>query len=114
MPITDRSKPELKNLTPKSTGIVSKSGIKTAIITDHPETPIQYLILCAAVAVKEGMDRNDALKAITSVPAEICGISDRVGSLEAGKDADILLYSGDPLDIMNSPDRVIINGKLIK
>ena len=112
--LTDRSKPELKNLTPKSTGIVSKSGIKTAIITDHPETPIQYLILCAAVAVKEGMDRNDALKAITSVPAEICGISDRVGSLEASKDADILLYSGDPLDIMNSPDRVIINGKLIK
>ena len=112
--LTDRSKPELKNLTPKSTGIVSKSGIKTAIITDHPETPIQYLILCAAVAVKEGMDRNDALRAITSIPAEICGISDRVGSLEVGKDADILLYSGDPLDIMNSPDSVIINGKLIK
>lgn len=112
--LTDRSKPELKNLTPKSTGILANNHIKTAVVTDHPETPVQYLVLCAAVAVKEGMDRTDALRAITSTPAEICGISNRVGSLEVGKDADILLYSGDPLDIMNSPDSVIINGKIIK
>ena len=112
--LTDRSKPELKNLSPRSTGILAANNIKTAVITDHPETPIQYLVLCAAVAVKEGMDRTEALKAITSVPAQICGIYDRTGSLEAGKDADILLYSGDPLDIMNTPDSVIINGKIIK
>ena len=112
--LTDRSKPELTNLTPKSTGIISKSGIKTAIVTDHPETPIQYLVLCAAVAVREGMDKTSALKAITSNAAEICGISDRVGSIEAGKDADIVLYKGDPLDIMNKPETVIINGITIK
>ena len=112
--LTDRSKPELKNLSPRSTGILAANNIKTAVITDHPETPIQYLVLCAAVAVKEGMDRTEALKSITSVPAQICGIYDRTGSLEAGKDADILLYSGDPLDIMNTPDSVIINGKIIK
>jgi len=108
--LTDRSKPELLHLTPKSTGIISKNGIKTAIITDHPETPIQYLTLCAAVAVREGMDKTTALKAITSTAAEICGISDRVGSLEVGKDADIILYNGSPLNIMNKPETVIING----
>ena len=112
--LTDRSKPELLNLTVKSTGIISKSGIKTAIITDHPETPVQYLLLCAAVAVREGMDKTSALKAVTSTAAEICGISDRVGSLEVGKDADIVLYSGEPLDIMNKPERVIINGRTVK
>lgn len=112
--LTDRSKPELLNLTVKSTGIISKSGIKTAIITDHPETPVQYLLLCAAVAVREGMDKTSALKAVTSTAAEICGISDRVGSLEVGKDADIVLYSGEPLDIMNKPEMVIIDGITVK
>ena len=112
--LTDRSKPELLHLTPKSTGIVSKSGIRTAIVTDHPETPIQYLVMCAAVAVREGMDKTAALKAITSTAAEICGISDRVGSLEVGKDADIVLYNGDPLNIMNKPETVIISGITVK
>lgn len=112
--LTDRSKPELQNLTPKSTGIVAGYGIKTAIITDHPETPVQYLQLCAAIAVREGMDRDTAIRAVTSVPAEICGIADRVGSLAVGKDADIVLYAGDPLNIMNSPVHVMIDGKLVK
>ncbi len=112
--MTDRSKPELKNLTPKSPSIMSSKGIHTAIITDHPETPIQYLALCAAVAVREGMDKVQALKSITTVPAQICGIADRVGSLEAGKDADMVVFDGDPLDIMNKPAAVFENGRLIK
>ena len=112
--LTDRSKPELKNQSPRSPGIISSSGIKTAIITDHPETPIQYLLLCAAVAVREGMDREEAIRAITCNPAEICGISQRVGSIEAGKDADIVIYSGDPLDIYNRPLMVISDGSIVK
>ncbi len=111
--MTDRSKPELKSLTPTSPGIISKNNIPTAIITDHPETPIQYLTLCAAVAVREGMDRTAALRAITSTAAEICGISDRVGSVEVGKDADFVIYDGDPLDITKKPAAVFINGELI-
>ncbi len=111
--LTDRSKPELQNLSPASTGILVRNGFKTAVITDHPETPVQYLLLCAAVAVKEGLDREEALRAITCVPAEICGIADRVGSLEVGKDADILLYDGDPLNLMNSPKAVFINAQCI-
>lgn len=112
--LTDRSKPELKNLTPGSPSIMSSNGIPTAIITDHPETPIQYLPLCAAVAVREGMDRTQALRAITITPAQICGISDRVGSIEKGKDADILIFDGDPLDIVNKPVMVIADAKIVK
>ncbi len=111
--LTDRSKPELKNLTTQSPGLMAHAGIRTAIITDHPETPIQYLPICAAVAVREGMDKTAALRAITSVPAQICGIDDRVGSIEVGKDADLLIFEGDPLNIMNKPKAVFVSGRLV-
>ncbi len=111
--MTDRSKPELKNMTAASPGLLSSAGIKTAIITDHPETPINYLSLCAAVAVREGMEKNMAIRAVTVVPAEICGIADKVGSLEIGKDADYYIIDGDPLDIMNKPSAVFINGRKV-
>ena len=109
--LTDRSKPELKNLSPEAPGILSSSGIKTAIITDHPEIPISFLNICAAVAVREGMEHEEALKALTINPAEICGISHQVGSLEKGKDADLFIIDGDPLNIMNKPEMVIVNGE---
>lgn len=111
--MTDRSKPELKNLSRAATGIMSSNGIETAIITDHPETPIQFLPLSAAVAVREGMNEYDAIRAITSAAAKICKIYDRVGSIESGKDADIVLFDGSPLDIMRKPKAVIAGGKLI-
>ena len=112
--LTDRSKPELRNMTPQSPGKMAKAGIPTAIITDHPETPISFFTICSAVAVRDGMKRTDALKAITSVPAQICGIDDRVGSIETGKDADFVIYQGDPLDIMNQPCVVFVNGQVVK
>lgn len=108
--LTDRSKPELHNLTAGSPGIISGSGIRTAIITDHPETPIQYLNLCAAIAVREGMERLTAIRGITSAAAELAGISDRVGSIEVGKDADLVLLETDPLDITRKPYAVITSG----
>lgn len=111
--LTDRSKPELKNLTPKSPGILARSHIPTAIITDHPETPVPYLLLCAAVAVREGMDRTAALRAITSEAAKIGGIDDRTGSIEKGKDADFAVFEGDPLNIMNQPVSVFVGGHQI-
>lgn len=111
--LTDRSKPELKNLTTSATGIMNKNGIPTAIITDHPETPIQYLTMSAAVAVRDGMSEYEAIKAITSVPAKICGIYDRVGSLELGKDGDIVLFEGSPLDIMRKPTAVICGNEVV-
>jgi imidazolonepropionase-like amidohydrolase len=112
--LTDRAKIELKNQSTKTPGILSKAGIKTAIMTDHPCTPIQYLTLCAAIAVKEGMDEYEALKAITINAAEITGIADRVGSLEVGKDADIVIMDGFPLDLKSRVLYTIINGQVVK
>lgn len=111
--LTDRSKVELRNLSLKTPGILSKAGVKVAIMTDHPCTPIQYLILCAAMAVREGMDEMEALKAITLNAAQLTGIADRVGSIEVGKDADIAIYDGHPFDIKSKVSTTIINGKVV-
>ena len=110
--ICDRCKPEMKGLELKNASVLIESGVKTAVCTDHTVIPIQYLPLSAQAAVKGGMDFMDALKAITCVPAEILGISDSVGTLTAGKDADIQLYPKgmNPLDLMSEPTEVFING----
>jgi len=111
--LTERSKVELKNLTFKTPGILSQKGLPVAIMTDHPVIPLQYLPLCAALAVREGMDEMEALKAITIYAARAAGIDDRVGSLEVGKDADIVIFSTHPLDIKTKPDMVLINGQVV-
>ncbi|MCI1964582.1 MAG: amidohydrolase [Oscillospiraceae bacterium] len=110
--LCDRSKPELKNLTPSCPGILAKAGIETAIITDHPVIPIQYLPLCAALAVREGMDPEDALRAITINPAKICGIDGRVGTIEKGKDADLTVFASNPLSLESKPLCVIVGGNV--
>lgn len=112
--LTDRSKPELRNQSARAPGLLLSEGIKTAVITDHPETPIQYLMMCVMAAVREGMDREQAMKTVTCYPAQICGIADRVGSLCPGKDADVVVFSGDPLELMTRPAAVFVNGKLVK
>ncbi|HEX3026733.1 MAG TPA: amidohydrolase family protein, partial [Clostridia bacterium] len=112
--LCDRSKPELSQMTPKSPGIMSKAGIPVALITDHSVVPIQYLMLCAAIAVKEGMDRREALRAVTINPARILGLENRIGSLKAGKDADLAIYSGDPFSVFTQVKCVIINGKRVR
>lgn len=109
--LTDRSKPELRGQTFASPAILTAKNIPTAIVTDHPETPVKYLNICAAMAVREGMESLDALRAITAVPAEILGLGDKIGSLKAGKDADIVIWDRNPLDIMAKPKKVFINGK---
>lgn len=111
--LSDRSKIELRNQTVASPGILSKSGIKVALMTDHPCLPIQYLPLCAAIAAREGMDEEEALKAITINAAEITGIDDRVGSLTPGKDADIVIFNGHPLDLKTRVVCTIINGQVV-
>lgn len=105
---------ELQNKTWTTPGVLAKAGCQVSIITDAPVTPQKYLSLCAAMAVRAGMEPYEALKAITINPAKHLGIEDRVGSLEVGKDADILIFSGDPLDGISLPDQVLIDGKLIE
>ena len=109
-----RTKPELLHASDKTPGILSKAGLLVAICTDYNVIPIWMLPITAGYAVREGMDYMEALKAITINPARICGIEDRVGSVKVGKDADLLVYSQDPLTLAAKPDMVFINGKQVK
>lgn len=111
--LTDRSKIEMKNLNLQTPGLLAQAGLSVAIVTDHPVIPIQYLPLCAALAVREGMEEYEALKAITINAANNCGLGDRVGSLKIGKDADIVIFNGHPLDFRTEAKYVLINGKLV-
>ena len=108
--LTARSKPELSNATVANPGVLSKAGVLTAICTDHDVIPMPLLPTSAGFAVGAGMDYEEALRAITMNPAKICKLDDRVGSLEAGKDADILVFEGDPLAVANRPKMVFVNG----
>lgn len=111
--LTSRSKNEVANKTFKTPRVLSELGIKTAIITDHPVVPIQYLPLCAGLSVREGMDKREALKAITINAAEICNVADRVGSIEVGKDADIAIFDGNPMEVFTKTIYTIIEGNVV-
>lgn len=111
--ICDRGKPELAELTTANAGILAENGVNVAICTDHPEIPVQYLAASAAYCVKAGLAKEEALKALTINAAEIVGISDRVGSIKVGKDADFAIFDGDPLEIMTDCTAVFIDGKKI-
>ena len=107
------SKFELQNKTWETPGILAKAGCHVSIITDAPVTPLHYLPLCAGLAIKAGMDEYDALRAVTINPAEHIGIADRVGSLEEGKDADVVIVDGYPFDVTGVIQHVLINGEEI-
>ena len=111
--LCDRSKPELCNLTPEGPKLLRDAGIAVSIVTDHSVIPIQYLTTCAALAVKYGLGREDALKALTIAPAEILGLDHRIGSLEPGKDADFVLFDRDPLDFYAQVRAVAIDGNWV-
>lgn len=111
--LTGKVKVELKDKTFATPGILAKAGVKIAIMSDHPVVPSENLPMYAALSVKAGMDRTDALKAITINPAEILGVAERVGSIEVGKDADLVIFSGDPLDVQSRVEMVLINGEVV-
>ena len=108
------TKIELRNKSFKTPGVLSKAGCKVSIITDAPVIPQEYLPLCAGLAIKSGMDKNEALKAITINPAEHLGIANRVGSLEVGKDADFVITDGCPFELETKVLRVFIDGKEVQ
>lgn len=111
--LTHATKFELRNKTFATPGILAKAGGHVCIITDSPVIPQHYLPLCAGLAIQSGMDRHDALRAITINAAEHIGISDRVGSIEAGKDADIVLARGDVFDVSGQVVQVFIEGRKV-
>jgi imidazolonepropionase-like amidohydrolase len=107
---TSRSKVELRNRSLDNPGKLAAAGVTIAITTDHPVVPINFLAHQAALSVKHGLDRDTALRALTINPARIIGIDDRLGSIEPGKDADLVIWSGDPLDVLSRVEHAFIDG----
>jgi imidazolonepropionase-like amidohydrolase len=110
---TSRSKVELRNRSLANPGKLAAAGITIAITTDHPVVPINFLAHQAALSVKHGLERDAALRALTINPARIIGVDDRLGSIEPGKDADLVIWSGDPLDVLSRVERALIDGEEI-
>jgi imidazolonepropionase-like amidohydrolase len=110
---TSRSKVELRNRSLANPGKLAAAGVTIAITTDHPVVPINFLVHQASLSVKYGLDRETALQALTINPARIIGVDSRLGSLEPGKDADIVIWSGDPLDVLSRVQRAFMDGREI-
>jgi imidazolonepropionase-like amidohydrolase len=106
-----RSKPELKDMLPKNPGLMAQAGVQVAIQTDEMSA-VKYLTINAALAVREGMPEEDALKAITINAAKVIGVDERVGSLEVGKDADIVVFDGHPFDYRTVAELVLVDGQV--
>ena len=112
--LSDRCKPELKNQSLEAPRILYENGIEFALMSDHPVQITQNLLMTAAVCVRYGLPERAALESITINAAKACRIEDRVGSLAEGKDADIVLFAGDPLDVRTRIEAVFINGERVK
>ncbi|MGD9679094.1 MAG: amidohydrolase [Vulcanibacillus sp.] len=111
--LSSRSKIELAEKGWNTLVDLDKAGVPISIITDHPVVPIEFIIICAAIAVREGLDEKTAWEAITINPAKHMGIENKVGSIDVGKDADIVIWSGNPFDYLTLVEMTIINGKIV-
>ena len=111
--MASRNKIEVRNMAFKTAGLLSKNGILTSVTTDHPVSKIQFLPICAGLAVKEGMSMEDGFRSITINSAKICGVDDRLGSLAVGKDGDIAIYDGNPMEVFTKTLCTIIEGKIV-
>ena len=109
-----KTKIELSNKSFTTPAVLHKAGVPISIITDAPVIPLQYLPMCAGLAVNAGLDKEEAWRAITINPARQTGIADRVGSLEVGKDADIVIWTADPLSAIGGESwTTIVDGKVV-
>ena len=110
--LTDRGKPELKNLTMKAPAILHRAGVKFALMTDHGVIPEPYLPVEAGLCVREGLPEMEAMRAITIHAAEVLGLEERLGSLAPGKDADVVIFDGHPLETRTHASLVIVGGNI--
>lgn len=108
-----RNKIEIQYADFKTAGVLHRAGVLVAICTDHPVSTIQSLRLCAGLAVKDGLPRKEGLKAITCNAAKICRVFDRVGSLEVGKDADIAIFTSNPMELFSQTRYTVIDGEVV-
>lgn len=111
--LASRNKIEVQNMGFKTAGELSKAGVMVSITTDHPVSLVQTLPICTGLAVKNGLPMEDGLRAITINAAKICRVDHRIGSLEIGKDADIAIFDGNPLEVFTNCLYTIINGKIV-
>ncbi len=112
--LATRVKYELREKTFATAGVLSKAGVRVALMTDAPVIPIEHLPLCAGLAVRSGLPEEEAWRALTINPATILGLADRLGAIEPGKDADLVLWDGDPFDTRTWPRMVWIDGELVR
>lgn len=108
--MVSRVKVEVRNRSVANPGKLDAAGVTIAITTDHPVVPIAHLITQVTLAVRDGLDRDAALRAVTINPARIMGVDDRIGSLTPGKDADLCVWSGDPLDVYSRVETAFVDG----
>jgi len=111
--LTSRSKVEVNQRSLRNPALLAEAGVQIALTTDHPVVPINFLIYQVILSVKEGLDRETALRSVTLNPAQMLGLDARVGSLKPGLDADVVVWDGDPLDIMSRARRVLIEGRQV-
>lgn len=108
--LINRAKVEMREVSFRNAALLHQAGVKFCIITDHPEVPIQYLGMCAALAAREGLDENIALQALTINAAHILGVEKELGSIEPGKRADVVIFEGHPLDLKSKVRHVLVDG----
>lgn len=111
--LTSRSKVELRDRAIGALALIAEAGVTVAITTDHPVVPIDQIRLQAILAVREGLPADVALEALTTNPASILRLDDRVGALEVGRDGDVVLWSGDPLAVESRVEHVLIGGTTV-
>ena len=110
--ITSKYKVELRNRTTETPGVLARHGVKVAITTDHPVVPIKLLPVVVAIAIRDGLGFEEALRAVTINAAEVLGVADRLGSIEPGKDGDLVVLSGPPFSLETRVVYTIVNGKI--
>ncbi len=108
-----RNKIEVQNVAFKTAGVLNRAGVMTAVTTDHPVSLIQSLPLCVGMAVKAGLPLEEGYRAMTLYAADICGAADRMGSLEVGKDANIAIFDGNPMEVFTRTLFTIIDGEVV-
>ncbi len=111
--LATRNKIEVQNMAFKTAGVLADAGVLVSITTDHPVSLIQSLPLCVGLSVKQGLSMEEGFRAMTINAARICGVSDRLGSIEPGKDADIAIFDGNPMEVFTSTWMTIIDGKIV-
>lgn len=111
--LTCRNKIEVQNMNFKTAGILNRAGVMIAMTTDHPVSRIQFLPLCAGMAVKAGLPLEEGYRSITIHPAVICGVEHRLGSIEVGKDGDFAIYDGNPMEVFTHTLYTIIDGEVV-